>query len=385
MIKRAAIQSIILPILLLLPMMVTEAVRGEQSASPPPGQSSGPRTLAHFFGRLRAGRPVTVSYLRDTVESGPGRSATGTLRTEVTGWLRSRFPAVPIEEIDASVAGTGSLYATLRLRRDLLALKPDLVFVELAAGDNAERDQTVRRSVEGLLRQLLLQPQQPGIVILYPAIRQESLPIEAWESMAAYYHIPSLDLEREARNRRDQQFPLTATTVAKFEAGRIIEFLSREIDRPLTPLPRTIPPPLVSDELNYGEMRTIAELKHDEAWKVESSDDRALPNRLLVSSKPGATIETLFEGTVVGLTYLMGPDSGSIEVEIDGRPAPAPLAKIDCHDQSRRIGTTILPGGLPPGEHRLTIRLLKGKGPQSRGRRVRLGYLVTGGVRPEKL
>jgi len=74
-----------------------------------------------------------------------------------------------------------------------------------------------------------------------------------------------------------------------------------------------------------------------------------------------------------------------IEVLIDGRPAPAPLGVIDGYAAQPGIGTAVIAGGLGLGEHRLTIRVRADRHPLSRGHRIRLGYLLIGGQRPEKL
>ena len=128
-----------------------------------------------------------------------------------------------------------------------------------------------------------------------------------------------------------------------------------------------------------------AQLKHDASWKVEASNDRALPSTLLTSDKPGTVIETLFEGTIVGLVYRAGPDAGTIECMIDGRPAPAPLDRIDAYDSMHHLATRIIAGGLGPGEHKLTIKIHSETNPKSSGTSLRLGYLVIGGARPERL
>src|SRR5262245_59703688 len=102
---------------------------------------------------------------------------------------------------------------------------------------------------------------------------------------------------------------------------------------------RTLPSPLISDELNYGEFKAMAEIKHSAHWRSELSNNRTLPTALLVSDKAGAQIEYYFEGTVIGLSLRMGPDCGIFEVLVDGKPAPAPLARIDSFDTTHHIGT----------------------------------------------
>src|SRR5438128_9003460 len=92
------------------------------------------RNIGVFFDKLRAGKPVTVAYLGGSITSGAGASdlAKTSYRALVTQWLRNRYPPARINEINAAVGGTGSIYGSLRVRRDVIAYKPDLVFIEFA-------------------------------------------------------------------------------------------------------------------------------------------------------------------------------------------------------------------------------------------------------------
>ncbi len=354
------------------------------------------RTLGRFFDKLRSGRAVTVAWLGEATAAGQGLGSPekSSCRALVTAWMRSQFPKSEITEINAAVSGTGSLYGTMRLRRDLLASKPDLVFVEFTTSDATDDERVVRKAVEGILRQLLILPQPPEVLMLYPASARGRLPTEAHEALARHYSVPSLDLQQLVASRLSpaaganlfsRDGLLASEAGHRFYAEQITAFLAAQMKLPATPLPRNIPQPLVSDELNYGEFKAIAEIRHDLTWRLEPNTDRLLPGSLLVTDKPGAEVETYFEGTVLGLTCLATPDGGMLEILVDGKPAPAPLAKIDCYDKAPRLKTTILAGGLGLGEHRLTIRLLTEKNAQSSGNRVRLGYLLIGGQRPERL
>lgn len=388
--------------ILLLTLTLSGAVDG-QTARPGTAARAGSaeaeaprRTLGRFFDKLRSGRAVTIGWLGEATSAGQGLNSPekSSCRALVSTWLRSQFPKAEITEINAAVSGTGSLYGTLRLRRDLLAAKPDLVFIEFNRSDATLDEKVVKKAVEGILRQLLIVPQPPEVLLLYPTTARGSLPTESHETIARHYGVPSLDLQSLVATRPGGS-PVSALfgrdgilaneAGHRFYAEQIIGFLAAQMKLPATPLPRSIPQPLVSDELNYGEFKALAEVRHDSLWRLEPSADRLLPGSLLVGEKPGAEIETYFEGTVLGLTWLTGPDAGVFEVLIDGKPAPAPLTKIDCHDKSPGLGTAILAGGLGLGEHRLTIRLLDEKNPRSSGNRVKLGYLLVGGQRPERL
>ena len=395
------------PVVLLMAAMLaigTGLAKGQDSS---PSSAPG-RNIGRFFDKLRAGRSVTIGFLGEGATYGLGASRPGReFRSLITLWLRAQYPNARIETIDASIPGTGSLYGTLRLRRDLLASKPDLVLIEFGLSDAAENQVVVRKAIEGMLRQLLVVPQPPEIVLLHPASPDRIVPTEASKSMAGQYGIPTIDLQSALRPMIESGSLTTATlwprnnaaAGALTDAGhqlyadRIIDFLKQQSTLAATPLARNIPPPVASDELNYGELRALAESRTEPGasapngavWKKERSDDPHSPTLLMVSDRPGATLETYFEGTVVGLTFIKGRSAGMIEVLIDGQPAPAPLRIVDCYDERTGLGTAIIAGGLPLGEHKLTIRLLPGRHPRSRGQEVKLGYLIIGGQRPEKL
>ncbi len=359
------------------------------------------RNIGLFFEKLRAGRAVTVAYIGGSITEGvgAGNPERSSFRALVTEWLRKSYPKARIDEINAGIAHTGALYATLRARRDLMADKPDLIFVDFAASDSGEDETIVKKSIEGLLRQMLIVPQPPEVVMLYATNAKHSTHTEWHDVIAGHYQVPSINLQDRIWNaiqtnrlkaadlwpapRRDDVNPTDAGH--RFYAEQIIAFLTEQQSLKPTPIARTLPPPLVSDELNYGEFKTFAEVPHDASWRAEPVADRIFPAALLTAERAAVPLELFFEGTVVGLSFRSGPDGGILECLIDGKPAPAPLARIDLYDATHRISTRIIPGGLGPGEHKLTIRLLNERNPKSTGSVARLGYLLVGGTRPERL
>jgi acyl-CoA thioesterase I len=355
------------------------------------------RNIGVFFDKLRAGKAVTVAYLGGSITAGVGASnpEKSSYRALVTDWLRKRYPKSQITEINAAVVGTGSLYGALRARRDVIAFKPDLVFIDFAIDDAGEDEGSAKKAIEGLLRQLLIIPQPPEILMLYTTTAKRDVPNDWHESIAAYYQVPSIDLQSQIGAMIDSGKVKPAElwkdgvnptdTGHKAYAEEITNFITEQEMLKPTPIARNLPSPFVSDEMNYGEFKAMAEIKHDASWRKEPNADRKLPTILLASVKAGAQLEYYFEGTVIGISFRMGPDCGIIEVLIDGKPAPSPVARIDCYDSAPHIGTRIIAGGLSPGEHKLTIRVTGEKNAKSTGTAVRLGYLLVGGTRPERL
>jgi lysophospholipase L1-like esterase len=342
-----------------------------------------------------------------TAGAGASNPEKTSFRALTTEWFRKNHPKSEIAEINAAINSTGtsgsSLYATLRARRDVIAFKPDLVFVEFAASDAGEDEAAVKKAIEGLLRQLLVVSQPPEVVMLYAPNAKRNVRTEWHDAVAAHYQVPSINLQNQTWAMIDagriKPSDFWKDGVNPTDAGHriyadlIASFLSGQEKLKPTPILRNLPPPLISDEMNYGEFKAFVEIKpdrasakgHDLNWRTESNNERTLPSALLASARAGAQIEYYFEGTVVGISYRTGPDCGMIECLIDGKPAPAPLAKVDCYSSTHQLGARIIAGGLGPGEHKLTIRVLGEKNPRSSGNNVRLGYLLIGGTRPERL
>jgi lysophospholipase L1-like esterase len=75
---------------------------------------------------------VTVAYLGGSITAMNG------WRNKTTDWLRTTYPGATFKEIHAAIGGTGSDLGVFRLGRDVLAHKPDLLFVEFATNDGGQ-------------------------------------------------------------------------------------------------------------------------------------------------------------------------------------------------------------------------------------------------------
>jgi len=358
------------------------------------------RNIGSFFNKLRSGKPVTIAYIGGSITAGFGSSnpEKTSYRAIVTDWLSKKFPKTEITEINAALPSTGSIYGAMRARRDLIAYKPELVFVEFAASDSNDDETPVKKAIEGLLRQLLIVPSPPEVVMLYAPSAKRTSRGEWHDAVARHYQVPAINLQEKVLAMIDAG-KLTQTSLwkdgvnptdagHKIYAEAITAFLAEQEKLEASPILRTLPSPLISDEMNYGEFKAFAEIKppkgSETSWKSEPSNNHALPSALMSSEKANAQLEFYFEGTVVGITYRSSQDAGNIQCLIDGKPAPAPLGKIDGYSGSPQLAARII-GGLSPGEHRLTVRVTGEKNTKSSGNHVRLGYMIVGGQRPERL
>ena len=88
--------------------------------------------------------------------------------------------------INAGLGGTGSMYGALRAGRDLLAGLPDFVVVEFAVNDNW----TDGEAFEGLVRQILAQPNSPAVLLLFMMWEKGGNDQEMQSIVGAHYLLP---------------------------------------------------------------------------------------------------------------------------------------------------------------------------------------------------
>src|SRR5690606_10344135 len=139
----------------------------------------------------------------------------------------------------------------------------------------------VKKGIEGLLRQLLVAPQPPEVVMLYATIARRGVHAEWHDEIAAPYQVPSINLQdrvwamidggqmklaefwpgaaRPGVSWKDNAPPSDAGH--KVYADLIISFLAEQEKLQPSPIMRHLPPPVVSDEMNYGEFKAIVEIK----------------------------------------------------------------------------------------------------------------------------
>lgn len=101
--------------------------------------------LPNLFARLQAGGPVRIAYLGGSITAAQG------WRPKTLAWFRAQYPKAEVVEINAAISGTGSDFGACRVRGDVLAQAPDLVFLECRVNGGGGFEQ---KSVEGIVRQI---------------------------------------------------------------------------------------------------------------------------------------------------------------------------------------------------------------------------------------
>ena len=242
--------------------------------------------LARVFAKARRGEPIRLGVIGGSITVGaiassPGNSYSGLL----LAWWRERFPKCEIDLINAGVGGTGSMYGALRAGRDLLSGTPDLVVIEFAVNDNW----TDGEAYEGLVRQVLAQPNQPAVILLFMMWERGGNDQEMQAKVGTHYNLPMVSF-------RDAMWPEMAAgrlkwsdyivdTVHPNDAGHAAaaRFLTAMCETGMNAVTTKtfnaadpLPPPLHSDAFQQVGWRDAADLVpvENEGWRQTVDDKR---------------------------------------------------------------------------------------------------------------
>jgi len=349
--------------------------------------------LSRTWSRLASGQPVTLGYLGGSItEAAEGwRSAT-------TAWFRTNFPRSDFREVNAAIGGTGSDLGAFRCSRDLLVHQPHLVFLEFAVNDAELTREWMQRSIEGLVRQILAADAQTDIVLVFTTKADffgalpdpQALPrtAQVHRDVAEAYHLPWVNLAPPlvaACRDGESQKRLLPDGVHPSPAGHALyaEVLTRflEADRAgfdpdqAPPAARFLPAPRYPDPLDRARLEDAWSVA-GVGWSAEPVDLAGrFPHRLVgVPSSPPLVFS--FTGPVIGLYWLVAPDSGDIEWSVDGGPAEF-LSSFDRYAlHFTRAHCQILANNLDDRNHTLTLRVLSTHQRDSTGTTVRIGAFL---------
>jgi lysophospholipase L1-like esterase len=343
--------------------------------------------------KAQRGEKVTVAVIGGSITQG-AKASKPELRygNLVADWWRKTFPKAQIEFVNAGVGATGSNFAALRARRDLLSHKPDFVVVEFGVNDG--NTQAFAETLEGLVRQLLKQPNQPAAVQLF-MMHQGGGNAQEWHSkVGAHYSLPIVSfrdaLWPEVKAGRLPWEAVMADEVHPNDLGHACaaEFVCHLLDVACASLPckdtggspvpqlKALPQPLFSDLYERTALCEAPDLKPlsnsgwtlDKTWKNWTSD------------KPGSVIEFEMNGTAIFSMHLVVKRAmGKAKLSVDNG---TPVVYDGWFNQTwgGYRSTNLLAKDLKPGKHIVRIELLEEKNPGSDGHAFKLYGLGAAGV-----
>ncbi len=147
--------------------------------------------LAAVMAKARRGEEICVAAIGGSITAGGLQTKDPKNRyiARVADWFTRNFPKAKVRFVNAGIGGTNSLYGSMRVQRDVLSKKPDLVIVEYAVNDNHPVPM-FWGSYEGVLRQILREPQQPALVQLFFMQRKGENAQEKQHMLGRHYDLP---------------------------------------------------------------------------------------------------------------------------------------------------------------------------------------------------
>ncbi|MBI5819379.1 MAG: SGNH/GDSL hydrolase family protein [Verrucomicrobia bacterium] len=377
------------------------------------------RTLGRVFQKLKAGEDVGIAYFGGSITAASG------WRVKTFKWFKETFSKANVREINAAIGGTGSDLGAFRCSAEVIAQRPDLVFVEFNINDGSPTNDFRKATMEGIVRQLWSSPTKPEIVFVYTTSRDLNCKRGSHPAVAKHYNIPDIDLQPplvEALKRPDLPKPTEAQlknpklnwkavgqvfmgdSVHPNDLGHtiytdtVVAYLKTQMDAKPLPAPK-LPKPLVTDEFGNGRLVPPGGAKLSGDWEVLPPDAKngllkRYAHGTINARKAGDSLEFEFEGTAIGIFENVQKDGGKYEWTIDdgksepsdknyGGPKGCKHGKVDTAPGPyfARNHYAMLACGLAPGKHTLKIKVLEERDKTSTGNRLLIGYFMVAGAK----
>lgn len=346
--------------------------------------------LQRVMAKAQQGEKITVAVIGGSITQG-AKASKPELRygNLVADWWKKTFPKAEITFVNAGIGATGSNFGALRAQRDLLSHHPDFVVVEYSVNDG--NTQAAAETLEGLIRQILSEPNQPAIVELFMMHRGGGNAQEWHSKVAAHYHLPMVSF-RDALWPEIQAGRLAWETVIADEVhpndlghACAAEYVDHVLDKALAacpqpgaPLPTVepLPAPLFSDLYQHTALFEAPDLKpvRNQGWVLDPAA------KCWRSDVPGSVIEFEIDGTAIfSMHFVIKRAMGKASLQVDdGKPVVYDGWFNQTWGGYR--STNLLAKDLKPGKHIVRLELLEDKNPGSDGHEFKLFGLGAAGV-----
>jgi lysophospholipase L1-like esterase len=345
--------------------------------------------LMRVFDRARRGEPITLGVIGGSITAGAFASTEqNSYPGRLLGWWRAQFPRCEIRLVNAGVGGTGSMYGALRVESDLLSSEPDFVVVEFAVNDNW----TDGDAFEGLVRQILAQPNLPAVVLLFMMWERGGNDQAMQAKVGAHYNLPMVSfrdaLWPEIETGRLKWQDYIVDTVHPTDAGHAAaaRFITTLCDNTLRAVPArqpnaisALPLPLVSDAFQHVRWLAAAGLDpvKNDGWRLDL-DERGIA----AWNSAAASGSISFDWSGTGLVIVFSDptfDPRRVRFSVDG----ASFQTLDALKQPKRP-IVVLAQNLTPGRHIVELECIDYGSNGSAATDVRLHGIGSIGIAPDQ-
>ena len=157
--------------------------------------------------KAASGEEMTVAYIGGSITEGIGGGADGCYAKLSYNYIAENFGTGDnVKYVNAGISGTPSILGNLRVERDVLDKNADIVFIEFAVNDGG--DQIYKDSFESLVRTILMQENEPAVILLFTVTETGHTCQEQMKQVGEYYELPMISVPDAIQ--------------PEFEAGRMV-------------------------------------------------------------------------------------------------------------------------------------------------------------------
>jgi lysophospholipase L1-like esterase len=345
--------------------------------------------LKRVFAKGERGEKLVVGVIGGSITQGAkATKAEKRYPNVVAQWWRKNFPKAEVTLVNAGIGATGSNYGALRAQRDLLSKNPDFVIVEYAVNDSNEQARAV--TLEGLVRQILKAPSAPAVMLLFMT-KKDGTNAQEWHSkVGAHYHLPMVsfrdgiwpgcksgefkieDFLADEVHPNDFGHGVTAACVAHLlDEARKADASGSKTD--------PLPAPLFSAEYESTTLQEAPDLKPvaNQGWTFQDGPK----GKSWHAEEPGSVIEFEIKGSsILFMSHVIRGAMGRAEVRVDDLPPKTIDGWFPGTWGGYRLTTAIGEGLDAKATHRVRVKLLEEKSPESTGHGFSIFGLGAAGV-----
>ncbi len=363
--------------------------------------------------KIAENKEINVVYFGGSITEGEAASYSPERRPErnwaslLHNWFRETYPDVVWNYYNAGVGGTGSELGVFRLSTDVLAYKPDLVFVEFAVNDGGFQNYSPEEipeykkqrmaSMEEIVRRIWNSDSKTEIVFVLtttlidkPDYHDKGKVPEAvvlHQQLADYYMIPAINVGEALVRRIDAEgvngIEYLADRVHPSDKGYFLyyetirDYLTKELAEKTICVDVSAEMPESISDGRYADAQIIParEIVNTE-FRKESIQLCGKWRGYISSDRPGTKGSLDFEGSAVGVYWMIGRDCGNCFMQVDDGEIKE-FSNWDIHARKfDRCSYRMIETGLPHGKHTLRFWISENKAEESEGNFIRIAAFL---------
>lgn len=325
------------------------------------------------FAELIAGKSdFNLAYIGGSITQGSGASKQELRYTSLfTTLLGERYKDVKFHEINAGVGGTCSNLGLFRMQSEILAHKPDFLFIEFSVNDCGWGDPLLTFYEELIRMARKYNPQLP-IMLLYcycsaldgTTRENPAHVVMRHHEIAQTYQLPECymgyDVLDKINDYGGDVKSFTRDGCHPNDEGyrTYVDAMMRDIHKADFVFPALPEKKMWGVEFNDPRMIKCEEMDLPEGWILSKRTLWENPLHYICADIPGTKIEFDFEGTTCGAYMRIEKDGGKMHAVVDGEDH-GDLWFWDHYalDFDRNAHVTIA-DALPAGKHHVELTVL---------------------------